>query len=287
MQANANQLPEVGSIITARPHVRGKRWLKPIRGLVVKLVDNGREPMVAVWFPVLGEPSTRWETQSVHGIFRAEIETCGELKDAPATWVIDAERCARRQRKAGYGRDSYVISNAAGMALERAAKALRAERAARRRANTAADVDEAQPIEPEKVAPSCACGAETGQTCSPHCTADLRDGTTPAAEPGDAEGSLDVLPMPQQFRPYGGPAHQHGTHDTAGYVILRTGRTDAGDITVTDLDQVPGATNFAHAVQRRARYIDADPAHAAHYLIEPVYRDGCRSHCPPVITTVG
>jgi hypothetical protein len=137
MQVNAAQLPKVGSVIIARPHVRAKRWQRPIRGLVVKLVDNGVEPFVAVWFPVLGEPSTRWDIQGVHGIFLAEIATSEELEDAPATWVISAERCARRQRMRGYERDSYVMSNAAGMALERAAKLRRAERAVRRRVTDA------------------------------------------------------------------------------------------------------------------------------------------------------
>ncbi|GGM82562.1 hypothetical protein GCM10012275_61440 [Longimycelium tulufanense] len=130
------QLPEKGSVITARPWQDGQRQAKAVRGLVVQHVhtENPTDAYIVVWFPALGAPAVGDPdtTPTVQAILPREIDTVATLDQLPATWVITTERTARHTRRTG----GYDIGLAAGVPLERLARTYRAARNQRRQART-------------------------------------------------------------------------------------------------------------------------------------------------------
>lgn len=111
----------IGAVVLVRPWLDGRRLDKPQRGYVV--MGHCFEPgddYVIVWFPQLGAPELGRSQQMMERKLCTVVTVLGAL---PKTWVIAAERMARKQRR-GLG-ESPGWSMVAGMLLEAAAKTFR------------------------------------------------------------------------------------------------------------------------------------------------------------------
>lgn len=124
-------VPEVGTVITTKPWAAGRQHEQPLCGLVLARHFPPDGPYVLVWFPTLGAPALGNPARTVQAIWAHEIHSPCPLAQMPATWVIAAERAARRTRAGG----GYDIGSGAGRPLARAARNHRDQRA-RARAHT-------------------------------------------------------------------------------------------------------------------------------------------------------
>lgn len=153
------QLPELGSVIMAKPWKAGTRHDKATRGLVLAHINEGTaNAYIVVWFPKLGAPQVG-SSQSVHGVMPKEIEHTTTLDQQAPTWLIKSERAARHARANG----GYDIGNAAGLPLEAVAKEQRRiknerYKAARERAA------EVQPAEVQQQPKTATADADAEQT---------------------------------------------------------------------------------------------------------------------------